>query len=157
MREYLFHGKRLDNGEWAQGQYLYDDVTGKGWITLSITESQKTIGGLFVYCVEVDPETVGQFTGFEVYKDPHLITGEDGKDKLFESDVVRFSDFDYNGVDREKIGVIYWCDGGFFIDCTHKYGDDAIYDIDWVLEQDDCVERIGNRWDNPELLEDGAS
>lgn len=153
MREYLFRGKRLDNGEWVEGDLSQDRDLGTAYVQ-----------GFDYYCdecglqrepfgFEVDPETVGQFTGFEVYKDPHLITGEDGKDKLFEYDIVRFSVFDHNGVDHERIGIIYWCDGAFYIDCTHKYGEDAIYSLGWAVQQDDCMERIGTRWDNPELLE----
>lgn len=156
MREILFRGKRLDNGEWVEGHLhiLFDGTTliiSKGAGGFAISHGEDIFQTAHVY--EVDPETVGQFTGVEVYKDPHLKTGEDGRDKLFEHDIVRFRDFDYNGIDHERIGIVYWCDGGFYIDCTRKYGEDAIYSLGFAVIQDDCIEVIGNRWDNPELLE----
>lgn len=153
MREILFRGRYLHSKEWAEGDLTQDKDLGTAYIQGHSYYSSPEGLQREEFLIEVDPETVGQFTGFEVYEDPHLITGEDGKAKLFEFDVVRFSDFDCNGVDEERIGVIYWCDGGFYIDCTNKYGGDAIYSLGWAVEQDDCMERIGNRWDNPELLE----
>ena len=139
MREYLFRGKRLDNGEWAQGQYLYDDVTGKGWITLSITESQKTIGGLFVYCVEVDPETVGQFTGGVEF-------GLEGAEerKIFDGDIVQV----LSGYGGKGVFLVVWNyeSAGWY--WKHLRGTRMFYGNEAF-----GMKILGNRWDNPELLE----
>lgn len=84
MREILFKAKRLDNGEWAYGDLMQHEESGRC-----------IIGGIFAIGKygyidtdyhEVDPETVCQFTG---------LTDSDGK-KVFEGDVLNF------GVDNER-------------------------------------------------------
>lgn len=51
MRDILFHGKRKDNGEWIEGSL---------WIHLGVPKIL-TAGNVVGY--DVDPATVGQFTG----------------------------------------------------------------------------------------------
>lgn len=156
MFEILFRGKRLDNGKWAQGQYLYDDVTGKGWIILSITESQNTIGGLLVYCVEVDPETVGQFTGQADQKGNRAFTDSvirySGEYGHVVYGVVRFGEIPANpGWDLQNIGFwVEWQNDG-----ANMWDEWWRNDLKYWLAEPQC-EIIGNRFDNPELLE-GAS
>lgn len=140
MREILFRGKRLDTDKWVEG-FL---TKGKSWKT----------GGLMPHIMsdydgrlvlnEINPSSVGQFTGYELQKDPLLETGENGTQKLFEGDNVDFADFDDNGADRPRQGTVYWCDGAFWIDCTEKYGDEAIYSLAWAYAQDDCMRIAGN-------------
>lgn len=65
MREIKFKGKRIDNGEWVYGNLIYDNISDKYWIDLSINESEKIDGGLHVYAVEVIPETVEEYTGLK--------------------------------------------------------------------------------------------
>ncbi len=56
VREILFRGKQVDNGEWAYGYYVHEcgnlDETAKDWI-------EGCPAGLY----EVTPETIGQYTG----------------------------------------------------------------------------------------------
>lgn len=59
MREILFRGKRLDNGEWVEG-YLY--ITHNGEHEISIYNDEVNIER---WTHEVDPSTVGQYTGLK--------------------------------------------------------------------------------------------
>lgn len=60
MRELFFRGKRVDNGEWFEGDGIQfpksDKRKGTCWIGGMQTNSDS-------YWAEVVPETVGQYTG----------------------------------------------------------------------------------------------
>ena len=125
MREILFRGKQVDNGEWVEG-----------WLCSS-TFLNNTITTILVPCeifgfdmVAVDPKTVGQFTG---------LTDKNGK-KIFEGDIVKDVDTDINyQVIYEKNSFIRVDNQRFFY---------------WNFDLT-CLEVIGNIHDNPELLKGG--
>lgn len=91
MRDILFRGKRLDNGEWVYGDLIHND---NGYYPMTL------IGGLVMsrdkhtgelsfdgHCLsEVDPKTVGQHIWMRefVVNDPSLDA------LLFEGDIVEF-------------------------------------------------------------------
>ena len=135
MVERLYRGKRIDNGEWVYGFYfcMYHDDDREHLhhfiIPLNVPiPKDKPIGEIQV---EVDPETVGQYTGLNDKTD------KNGK-KIFEGDVVATPK--YNGV------VVY----GTGCYCI-KHGNNSPA-IDIVMNDFD-VYIIGNIYDNPELME----
>ena len=113
MRDY--RGKRLDTGEWVSGDCVH-----------SLYKIGDTCVGQYGNTVgihQVDPETVGQFTG---------LTDKNGK-KIFEGDIVK--------VDGKVYEVKYML-GQFFVGINMPI----------AYKRFDC-EVIGNIHDNPELLE----
>ena len=141
MREILFRGKRMDNGEWVEGWYQ-PETTIKHW-----NGSQETVGVTIAYKVEegfledtlVDPPTVGQYTG---------LTDKNGK-RIFEWDIVKTSDITHEGVIQIP--------GESFEIAMRKGCWVMVAGEDWdFLETNhECIQVIGNIHDNPELLKGG--
>lgn len=139
MREILFRGKRVDNGEWAEG-YLWigNDflcITPHN-VGISYDEKAKRV---IAFAHEVDRKTVCQYTG---------LTDKNGR-KIFEGDIVDADD---------TIGIVKF---GKYKNEFH-YG----YYIEWIkcplLRQELGywnVESkvVGNIFDNPELLKGGKN
>lgn len=127
MREILFRGKRLDNGEWVEGQLLEATPSGKTAHLISVNH--------FIHAL-IDPKTIGQYTG---------LTDRNGK-RIFEGDIVEGSDFN----SEDGYGEIMWDEqtarfaiigntNNLFIDFDFYFGNE--------------IEVVGNIHDNPELLE----
>lgn len=85
MREYLFHGKRVDNGEWVEGYYVYDD-SGQTteWPTAYICYLNRHPCGWALIPFEVIPESVGEWTGMNEF----VMTDRSFNKSLFEGDIV---------------------------------------------------------------------
>ena len=141
MREILFRGKRIDNGEWVEGSYFkqeeyYGDPEIKHCIITSI-EVLSFDQALEYY--EVIPETVGQYTGLK---------DKNGK-KIFEGDVTK-----HQFIFHDEFYEIGFGFGSFYhrqIQEQMLYGtsfDDNEFGID-----SESMEIVGNIHDNPELLE----
>ena len=140
MREILFRGKRIDNGEWIEGFYgirLENLLKPERHYIMQPTVCSDFILSYFVDYI-VDPATVGQFTG---------LTDKNGK-KIFEGDILR-SDYDDDDDDcGTAIEEVVWHDNGWCI----KEKD---YTPDWMSSAMTMIysQVIGNIHDNPELLE----
>jgi uncharacterized phage protein (TIGR01671 family) len=126
MREIKFRGKRLDNGEWLYGSLVI--LNGRYFI--------------FDYANEVDPTTVGEFTGLK---------DKNGKE-IYEGDVIRSP----LSEDKTRPHRIFYHTGnaafmGALIDrkelCYLRLDQDWIYKFG--------KEVIGNIHDNLELLKGG--
>jgi uncharacterized phage protein (TIGR01671 family) len=139
MREILFRGKRVDNGEWVEGYYV--NSIGPD------CEPNETRHYIVTYpgdWHEVYTSTVGQYTGLK----------DRNEKRIFEGDIL-----DYINADGELIGY----------PCVVRFGEyncsccDGVYG--WVFDGEcgdirdfagceECgpYQIIGNIHDNPDLL-----
>ena len=132
MREILFRGKRKGNGEWVYGNYAVTDNN----------EKQHFIFQNKAFEFEVDPETVGQYTGII----------DDNVKKIFEGAILSITndDPDYDYITKVYLDCNTLCVDvqGQDYDCTSIGFAIGIWD-----DECDRLEVIGNIYDNPEMLE----
>ncbi len=159
MREILFRGKRIDNGEWVEGYLIHDKHDGLYRIVIKLEYSTGTyiVTG---FAPRVNVETVGQYTG---------LTDKNGK-RIFEGDIFKFPDeifesyytscgAEYNSWEVENYGVVGFCDySGRFDFVEYKFNENVVeadlhenHNIEFY-EFIRGLEVIGNIHDNPELL-----
>lgn len=86
MREILFRGKRVDNGEWVEGYYF---KAKRHWNDIGVHEDWIADGAIqnggwcnVVSKHAVIPTSISEFTG---------LTDKNGK-KIFEGDIIRYAD-----------------------------------------------------------------
>ncbi len=148
MREILFRGKRVDNGEWVEGSFCMDateQLSGyngtDGFIRRFNPETCK------MDMFEVDRETVGQFTGLTDRNDV----------KIFEGDIVVAKAY-YSPPANYKIRYYAGC-GKFELfrpNLNRVFGWQAEgcgLNLDDLVIKACMVEVIGNIYDDPKLLE----
>ena len=131
---YLFKAKRVDNGEWVEGALVYDNRDKMHRIVIEIRYSTGT-------CItadnapRVDSSTICQCTGLK----------DKNGELIWENDVV-------NCVDAECCGYIDWneSEAGFYFNVLLE---DGRFEEEHVYDYQDCMEIVGNIFDNPELLE----
>lgn len=137
MREILFKAKRKDNGKWVEGNL----------ITNERNENQKYIGYIFderngviedFDLVEVIPDTLCQYTG---------LTDKNGK-RIWENDIC----------DRKEKypEIVAYNKGDWQLDYSYALGKEKHFcacNLGFYACERNCIEVIGNVFDNPELLE----
>lgn len=141
--EVEFRGKSKHDGQWLYGDCLHFNNS----IVIIPHIGIETID---VENLEVIPETLGQYI---VIKDIH-------GNKVFRGHIVKVKETIYTDCSREEIEEIREYTGEVV---CHQYGwyiaekiDNGIrYHSLWLWniegENDDTMEIIGNRWDNPEI------
>lgn len=152
MREILFRGKRLDNGEWVEGfivasrENTYPDgfemITVDG---INYDEIDNYIPDFISYAV--DPFTVGQYTGLE---------DKNGK-RVFEGDVIKPFD---DEIDKMVVEFHH----GQFLLCLYgnrgymaeygweEEGNYGCFEAEPLSSYGDDIEIISTIYDNPEML-----
>ena len=137
MREILFRGKRMDDGEWVEG-YLVKAVGGECMILPVTTEHCG--GAEFSEGYHCDPTTVGQYTGLK---------DKNGK-RIFEGDICR------NTRTGEIVSVKWHGTMAGYV-WNKRRADGFLFDFGELFRACDKYEVIGNIHDNPELLKGGES
>lgn len=136
-RTIKFRGKCLDDGSWVYG-YVIKYLTGICCIHEPVISSASEND---VYEYEIDPETVGQFTGLH---------DKNGKE-IYEGDIV---DFGLNAVVKYHP---FLC--SFILDCDNKepHFNDSYSELGYMKKQCEKFVVRGNIHDNPELLKGGQN
>ena len=132
MRDIVFRGKRVDNGEWISGDLRH-------WKNGKVGIHNNALN----FTLVVIPETVGQYTGLK---------DKNGR-RIFEGDFIRhcreaalvcFGEYAFNIELKTHIGFhLDW-------DKQNYYRKDIAF---WAKKR--AIEVIGNIHDNPELLKEG--
>lgn len=135
MREILFRGKQIDNGEWIEGDFIHMPENK----AVIITEDD------FLY---VGQETICQYTGLK---------DKNGR-KIFEGDIITYQhdndDCPFPNKDtKRRVGRVYFHEfRSCFAVAEGKNGSDMInQDLFKYVQNGNRVEVIGNIFDNPEL------
>lgn len=129
---YLFKAKRVDDGEWVQGCYIYNIDRD---CSESLNKFAHRIQPLYAhaYAEPIDPTTICQCTG---------LNDKNGK-LIWENDII-----------RTKVGTakVIWDKSEWRIEWLKSdlWRKDLYY---WAVEDNQKIEVIGNIFDNYELLE----
>lgn len=157
MREILFQGKRVDNGEWVTGYYVranyhwHKKGIHEDWIITGACSN----GGWFALHgrYPVIAETVGQYTG---------LTDRHGK-QIYEGDILAFPDtgedgYEYKeGYDFTNVATVCWNNGRWELEDFGDENSGVKDDMEYCRHEDfieifPCCEVIGNIHDNPEMI-----
>ena len=135
---YLCRAKRIDNEEWVEGFYFcmtHPDGRHTHHFIIPLGADLSRGTPIEKIQVEIDPSTICRCTGLE---------DKSGK-LIWENDIA-------NCMDAECCGYISWneSEAGFYFDVLLE---DGRFEEEHIYDYQDCMEVIGNTFDNPELLE----
>ena len=152
MREILFRGQSIDRRKWYEGDLYQTRLKSVFYINYYTEHGDRM-------AVEVDPETVGQYTG---------LTDKNGT-KIFEGDIVKAT---YHHIRNGILSTVVFENGTFKLSVFGNVKDGEfsfIYSSNdedkktskYAIEnnfifRDYLLEVIGNIHDNPELLKGGV-
>ena len=148
MREIIFRGKRLDNGDWVEGFYLSHLNTCHYIIPFRTGGFEAIDNSFYVHkWFEVDPSTIGQYTGLK---------DKNGK-RIFDGDILHIAKI------ADALGGYYRPPLDYHVNVVVKWDlcawmwETLCEDKRYITFPDawchyEC-EVIGNIHDNPELLE----
>lgn len=143
MREILFKAKRLDNGEWVEGDLIQNIFGGmkRMWIS-SESYDKERLRSVHKYItewrgIEIDPDTICQYTG---------LTDKNSR-KIWENDIVQAWSEGSNAIGK----VIRRVDGLYIM--YPAYQKKEFWGLYPNKNGKTTVEVIGNIFDNEELLE----
>jgi uncharacterized phage protein (TIGR01671 family) len=127
MREIRFRGKCIEDcelkGQWLYGHYLKS-------ASHFIAVDQGLVDGHFKL-YQVDPETVGQYTGLK---------DRNGRE-IYEGDILRD--------DEMGLNVVRWEDGSFWLEMFYE-GNQSL--MEHLSDYNEVCEIIGNIYESHELL-----
>lgn len=140
MREILFRAKRIDNGEWVSGYYVYDYAHNAHFIFKNQFVCPNCINDRRIdYSVcdyEIDPDTLCQYTGLK----------DKNGNRIWENDILQ------NARNNDLYTVKWHGSFGMYAWSKRKENNKHIFDYgDLYLMNRKCVV-IGNIFDDPELL-----
>ena len=156
MREILFRGKWLGNGEWVEGYYCKISETTYAFaedyernpipVHHYILQEVMTDWGLpnRFNQYEVDPETLCQFTG---------LNDKNGK-RIWENDIISINTYDYMEPSEDFFGKVVYCEA-WACWCIQQPDNEKpipLCECEGSYQTDIFVE--GNVFDNPELLKE---
>ena len=139
MREILFRGKRVDNGEWIEGYFLPGN------------ERKSLHPCIFVYlpetqsfeCFDIDIDTLGEYTG---------LTDKNGT-RIFEGDILGYSEqSELRYLNNVRFVVLYDNLNACFVVERYVNGNYKLQKRLATFNPSKHLEVIGNVYDNPELL-----
>lgn len=123
---HLFRGKRIDNGEWVEGYLIVDEKDYSKYFIGYVVGTNGDGTPHDLDAVQVDPSTICQCTGYE---------------GIYEKDIFQCDDERY---------VIEWCDYSLGWEAQAIGSSESISLGEFSPKE---IDVIGNKIDNPELLE----